>query len=484
MWKDTRRKWRRIGWGSSGAFVKSERIYLLLLVLIIATPMTEVIAATNSTASTNSIAATNNPATTNAAPLRHGDHSEISEWVCVVSLIYLVVGLIGILLYARSQMNEPLHLNDELRYLRRSNLFFLPVFHIGISSVLLYFCCRPLGTVLMWIVAWFSIGTVIGFIFSVPKASREESVPTAPRSDSSTPREAPLYETNNNLVEVSDWLTKIVIGLGLINLKDAPGYLWRAANTLKPCLGEDCYLPLGISLILGFTSVGFLFGYVFTRLFLARAFSLTDLSSREARKAEHRDDKKTSHIVEKVTGDSAKPPETIAGTAATPALPAAVQKPPKERFADLAAAYERDQIPDRADRIRWKDEQADAMAAVLAGSNVAKRDIADFVAASPSDGAIAGLATYVIARAEPGDMALLLRIAALARRLHTRYRLLLAFRQLLRNRFVNRTQADQLRVLLEGWIADADEDLRASIQSIRALLEREFPPNQRWESQA
>jgi hypothetical protein len=77
-------------------------------------------------------------------------------------------------------------------------------------------------------------------------------------------------------VEVSDWLTKIVVGLGLINLKQAPGYLKTAASVLQPCFG-DCYLPFGIALILGFSPLGFLFGNVFTRLFLARAFKDADL---------------------------------------------------------------------------------------------------------------------------------------------------------------------------------------------------------------
>jgi hypothetical protein len=205
----------------------------------------------------------------------------------------IVLGFVALAAWVWREMKQPGEA-AEMVNVRRTSLFFLPAFLAGFSAVLLYFAHTALGTALMWAVAWFCAGTLLGFIFGIPKSTRDsqpppppappQSGPSADKPDGAAPAPAPApnkprYETNNNLAEVSDWLTKIIVGLGLINLKQAPHYLRLAAETLRPCFGENCYLPFGISLIVGFSSLGFLFGNVFTRLFLARAIADADPSA-------------------------------------------------------------------------------------------------------------------------------------------------------------------------------------------------------------
>ncbi len=235
----------------------------------------------------------------NSAPVTTSDHFKHADgWVCGLILLAIALGLLGVLYYVKREMDGPKEgrrkvgeaanadadRNDLMADVRRSNLFFLPMFFAAISSVLLYVCYPIIGTALMWAVAWFACGTLMGFIFGIPKlgpdkplATGNASTGTQTKSEQTQTRaRGSLYQANNNLVEVSDWLTKIVVGLGLINLKQAPDYLKRAAGTLKDCFGPGCYLPFGIATILGFSSLGFLFGNVFTRLFLARAMRTAD----------------------------------------------------------------------------------------------------------------------------------------------------------------------------------------------------------------
>ncbi len=46
-------------------------------------------------------------------------------------------------------------------------------------------------------------------------------------------------EINSNLVEVSDWLTKIIVGVGLIELKSLPGSARSMAAFIAPSLATD-----------------------------------------------------------------------------------------------------------------------------------------------------------------------------------------------------------------------------------------------------
>jgi hypothetical protein len=454
-------------------------------------------AATNS-ALTNDAKATGTttPGKTNAPPASSHEATMINcPWVCVLALLYFVFGTVAVFLYVRREMKEPAFRDapgagrDDMQNVRRSNLFFLPVFHIALSAVLLYFCCPPLGTVLMHAVTWFSLGTLLGLIFSVPKSSaqgapRPEPAVTPATSDKPTlasqndRKRRSLYETNNNLVEVSDWLTKIIVGLGLIHLKDAPAILRKVVNPLQHCLG-DCYLAFGTALVLGFGALGFLFGYVFTRLFLARAFSDADpaeeIAQAEQRLQQRTDEAKASMIKAGSALEQGKVGDAgghiVAPTDWT------------ERFLKLAEEYGQDQFPSIFQRVSHKDRKADEMVVVLAGTAVSKKAVADLIAQQSGeatskfcDGMIAGLASYVLLKPETNDLEVLLSVALAARRLHTRYRLLMAFRELLQRGNGTREQFEQVRVLIQGWMADADADLRTAIVALEQLIERRYSP--------
>ena len=155
----------------------------------------------------------------------------------------------------------------------------------------------------MWAASCLVSGAAVGFLFGIPrvvqghgegrappKYAGRSAAGTAPPSvsagdapDSSSYRQ----EVNSNLVEISDWLTKIIVGLGLVNLKSVPHLLDDTTLILargltghtapcKPGAAQCDAYAFATALIVGFSLLGFFMGYLYTRLYLAGAFSRAD----------------------------------------------------------------------------------------------------------------------------------------------------------------------------------------------------------------
>lgn len=108
----------------------------------------------------------------------------------------------------------------------------------------------------LWACAFSMSGMVIGFLFGIP------------RGDART--------VNNNLVEISDWLTKIIVGVGLTELHALPGYIGRLTRFMvgtgvSPTFSQSA----AGATFLFFTSHGFFLGYLLTRLVLNVLFAET-----------------------------------------------------------------------------------------------------------------------------------------------------------------------------------------------------------------
>ena len=126
----------------------------------------------------------------------------------------------------------------------------------------------PILPAILWSLSAHGCGFVIGFLFAVPRATELTA--------------GSRLKINNNLVEVSDWLTKIIVGLGLIHLSRVPVYLQRAGYYVGTGLRRpDGEIPeqFAAALILYFALLGFLAGYLVTRLFLGPAFRDADAAT-------------------------------------------------------------------------------------------------------------------------------------------------------------------------------------------------------------
>jgi hypothetical protein len=114
--------------------------------------------------------------------------------------------------------------------------------------------------------AAFGVGAVVGFLFGIPRRLQ---------SDAPEPAAGGALLVNTNLEQISDWLTKIIIGAGLVELGHLAGALDSVADTVT--LGDRSGAHAFALGLLVFSLVdGFLLSYVWTRLELSAQLALAD----------------------------------------------------------------------------------------------------------------------------------------------------------------------------------------------------------------
>ena len=116
------------------------------------------------------------------------------------------------------------------------------------------------------------LGILIGFLFGIPKTSK-----ASPDSNSSAAAPPGVsYSLNTNLEDISDWLTKMLVGVGLVQLRSMPGFIRRISAYWERSVGREFPAAYVATVILFFFAVGFLIGYLWTRLALTVDFIAQD----------------------------------------------------------------------------------------------------------------------------------------------------------------------------------------------------------------
>ena len=152
------------------------------------------------------------------------------------------------------------------------------------------------GFALLVAAAAFSVGGLLGFLFGVPRdgaGTREKtsvaggSGPTSTNGGDRTTPFSATFAWNSNLVEVSDWLTKILVGVGLTQLLNIPKALdelgvWLAKGFVgnlsqPPIRAGDIAAAVAVCIVVFFVCMGFIIGHLVTQLWLFRAYSLARL---------------------------------------------------------------------------------------------------------------------------------------------------------------------------------------------------------------
>jgi hypothetical protein len=131
-----------------------------------------------------------------------------------------------------------------------------------------------IATTTLWALAFLAVGAFVGLLFGIPRAKPAPATGADPKATSGA--NAPRSEVNNNLIEVSDWLTKIIVGVGLVQLNSLPAKLKLLASPLAACLRADCGLAAAIGIIVFFGFAGFLAGYINARTFITAMFDVFD----------------------------------------------------------------------------------------------------------------------------------------------------------------------------------------------------------------
>ena len=187
---------------------------------------------------------------------------------------------------------------------------------------------------LLWMVATASLvtGILLGFLFGLPRivvATRRD----AEKKGDQEGRIEPGYDPSNSLEQLADWLTKILVGIGLVQFGDARRLLAEFGRFIGTSLGRADADLVGQLIVIVFVVLGLLASFLWTRIHYPsiQAGADTDVWSIIRKLDRHesaiRDNQSSIKDVAKVTGAIAsgelktrsEEPEAAAAPAATDA---------------------------------------------------------------------------------------------------------------------------------------------------------------------
>jgi hypothetical protein len=187
---------------------------------------------------------------------------------------------------------------------------------VGVLALLLYELtaegfaqgARGVGAGLVVAAASTLSGLLVGFVFGVPRALSQPAEPARER-----------YGANTNLEQISDWLTKILVGVGLTQFRAIGEAAGRLFGNVAPLFGSRGDAPFAGALIVLFATLGFLLGWLAARLLLPVAMVAADREQRDidrklrqAKEAEQRGDLARAAELRVEVSDRLLDPTTLA----------------------------------------------------------------------------------------------------------------------------------------------------------------------------
>jgi hypothetical protein len=127
---------------------------------------------------------------------------------------------------------------------------------------------------------------LVGFLFGIPRVVSTGALRLTQEGQATdkSDRDAPTgqFTPSTNLSEISDWLTKLLLGAGLVQLgslgRPAGALLQAIARGISPPAGEaapvnTAALAMAGAIVVTYLVLGFLDGYVVTTLWYGRRLS-------------------------------------------------------------------------------------------------------------------------------------------------------------------------------------------------------------------
>ncbi len=191
----------------------------------------------------------------------------------------------------------PSNVNSERRRERTRKLRAILLFCLGILAVVTFAIVATdmagrfavVGVAIMIVLSSGVVGALLGFLFAIPRVlAKDEASVEIKRPDPATPDPAGpaaaelkhrLLASNTNLERVSDWLTTMLVGVGLSQLTSINSALTQFRlflSTATFCGQDPCSVTLlpiiGPFLLIVGAVVGFLLCYIYTRIGLSELF--------------------------------------------------------------------------------------------------------------------------------------------------------------------------------------------------------------------
>lgn len=187
--------------------------------------------------------------------------------------------------------------------LGRINGLILPLILTGVLAAFwVGWKANAVGPVMLWVFASFVAGGTAGFLFGIPKAGISSKVATVHSSSTNATATRTPDRTfasneagselrarpNTNLEEVSDWLTKILVGLTLVHLEKLQEEVHRISLNAAASIQQHptaSAISAATALVVGFALIGFLSIYLYMRLFVQGAIVRSDEQMHQYRSA-------------------------------------------------------------------------------------------------------------------------------------------------------------------------------------------------------
>ena len=133
-----------------------------------------------------------------------------------------------------------------------------------------------------------AVGGLLGFLFGIPLSQQAGAPPTPspPANGNGTNGNGVAttraYSNNTNLEQISDWLTKIIVGVGLTQIpklqREFHNLVLQVSSGLVKYMGnmEGFAMAYSGSMLLFYVITGFLFVYLWAKIYLKAQLLLTD----------------------------------------------------------------------------------------------------------------------------------------------------------------------------------------------------------------
>jgi hypothetical protein len=132
---------------------------------------------------------------------------------------------------------------------------------------------------LMFALSAGAVGGFVGFLFGVPRTVSSESTPPTIEGKPSFAAITGVVRPSTNLEQISDWLTKILVGATLVQLGTIGSGAARLFRAVAPALGDKPHsTAFAGALFIYFSLLGFPFGWLRARLLLGQLMRRADES--------------------------------------------------------------------------------------------------------------------------------------------------------------------------------------------------------------
>ena len=170
-----------------------------------------------------------------------------------------------------------------------------------------------------------TLGLFVGFLFGIPRTSVPKEAAAAAASAGATQAAAGAptaataspqqgfsdHQVNTNLEDISDWLTKIIVGVSLVEFGTLTQKLGEFAAMVQKDFKVDGLGTFILAIVVLYLMTGLLFGFLWTRLELQGLIGLSDrslLGKLRARLIQENSDAKLLQLVAAVIDPAQKLP--------------------------------------------------------------------------------------------------------------------------------------------------------------------------------